>query len=196
MKFFFGLLLLTLGMQLKAAPYQYGELFFVEENKLEHSKLQILGSMISDNNFIDSYGLIINKSLFTTSLYKLSGEVTFRQTDLTSSVKDADVNTGINQPTTSLHLVSSLLLLKAKSSILNKLYQDLQIYLDVGLGATQYKEHTFSDSTPFSIYGGLTLEIPFEKYSFLAKYRRVSDNFTESEKSNYSEVMIGMGLKW
>jgi len=170
--------------------------FFVEENKLEHSKLQILGSMISDNNFIDSYGLIINKSLFTTSLYKLSGEVTFRQTDLTSSIKDADVNTEINQPTSSLHLVSSLLLLKAKSSILNKLYQDLQIYLDVGLGATQYKEHTFSYSTPFSIYGGLTLEIPFEKYSFLAKYRRLSDNFTESEKSNYSEIMLGIGFKW
>jgi hypothetical protein len=196
MKFFFAILILTLGMQLKAAPYEYGELFFVEENKLEHSKLQILGSMISDNNFIDSYGLIINKSLFTTSLYKLSGEVTFRQTDLTSSIKDADVNTEINQPTSSLHLVSSLLLLKAKSSILNKLYQDLQIYLDVGLGATQYKEHTFSDSTPFSIYGGLTLEIPFEKYSFLAKYRRLSDNFTESEKSNYSEIMLGIGFKW
>jgi hypothetical protein len=196
MKFFFAILILTLGMQLKAAPYEYGELFFVEENKLEHSKLQILGSMISDNNFIDSYGLIINKSLFTTSLYKLSGEVTFRQTDLTSSIKDADVNTEINQPTSSLHLVSSLLLLKAKSSILNKLYQDLQIYLDVGLGATQYKEHTFSDSTPFSIYGGLSLEIPFEKYSFLAKYRRLSDNFTESEKSNYSEIMLGIGFKW
>ena len=196
MKFLFSLLLLTLGTQLKAEPYQYGELFFVEENKVEHSKLQIMGSMISDSNFVNSYGLIINKSLFTTSLYKLSADVTLRHTELVNSVKDVAQDTKINQPGASFHIVSSLLLLKAKSSILNKLYQDLQVYLDLGLGATQYKEQTFGNSNPFSIYGGTTLEIPFEKYSFLAKFRRVSDNFIESEKSNYSEIMFGIGFKW
>lgn len=200
MKILFSLFIILMGTNLQAAPYQYGELFFVEESKHEHSNLQFLGSLLSDNNLIDSYGLTINKSVFSTSLYKLSAEITVRHTELTDSAKSIAQNSTIeqkvNQPTTSFHLVSSLLLLKAKSNILNKFFQDLQLYLDLGLGATQYKEKTFESSNPLSIYGGVTVEVPFEKYSFLAKFRRTSDNFMNSDKFNYNEIQFGMGLKW
>jgi hypothetical protein len=196
LKFFLALIFLSLGSEANAAPYQYGELFFVEANKPEHSKLQILGGMITDNNFINSYGFLVNKSLFTSSLYRLSGEVTLRHTDLVDSVKKVSGNTSINQPSTSFHLVSSLLLIKAKTSMLNLWYNDMRVYLDLGLGATQYKRQTFKNYNPYSLYGGLTLEIPIGEYSFLAKYRRLSDNFTESQESNYSEIMLGMGFKW
>lgn len=183
-----------------ADPYKYGELFFIEKAKHKHSKLYILGSTITDSSLIDSYGLGLNCSFYSSPLFRFSTEATFRKTKESESSKIINQNTNVlqktNQPGSSVHLVSSLLFLKAKSSLLNKFYQDLQLYLDLGLGATQYSKHTFKPSTPWSLYGGTTLEIPFKKVSFVAKYRRVSDNFNGRDKFNYNELMLGAGFKW
>lgn len=194
-----GLVIIYSSLSL-ANPVTYGELFFVEKDEHVHTKLQVLGTSLTDNNLIDSYGLLINKSVFMSKLWRLSVEGTFRNTELTSTAKKLEANSEVeqrvNQPEASFHFVPSLLVHRAKGNVFNKLFPESNLYLDLGLGFTKYKENTTGDMTPFSIYGGLTLDIPIKTWSVLIRWRRVSDNPSAEDKFTYNELMLGAGFRW